>query len=182
MQQFEEITAQAGTILGTGLSWVRRICSGHSRRAVALRTGLVAGAAAGEVTGAVLAALSWRQSGSIWRVFNATSHWVWGSDAGDRRDADIPHTATGIGTHYAASMFWGAIFGAWVSRRRDPAPAQIIGDAALVAGVAAVVDYGLMPRRLSPGWELALPPRGVALGFCAMAAGLALGGMLARPR
>lgn len=182
MQQLEKMTAQAGNVLGACLSWASRICSGHSPRAVAVRTGLLAGAAAGEVTGAVLAALSWRQSGSVWRVFNATSHWVWGPRAGDLRDADIAHTATGIGTHYAASMFWGAIFGAWVSRRRNPTPAGIMGDAALVAGVAAVVDYGLMPRRLSPGWELALPPRGVALGFCAMAAGLALGGMLARPR
>jgi hypothetical protein len=75
-------------------------------------------------------------------------------------------------------MFWGTIFEGLRAARRRRTPATTLCDAGLVAGVAAVVDYGLVPRRISPGWELALSPRGVAAGFAGMALGLAAGGLL----
>jgi hypothetical protein len=49
-----------------------------------------------------------------------------------------------------------------------------------MSAVAGVVDYGIVPRRLTPGWELALPPKSVAAVLAAMALGLAAGGILAQ--
>jgi hypothetical protein len=50
----------------------------------------------------------------------------------------------------------------------------------MTAGVAASVDYLAMPRRLTPGWELALSGRGVGLTFVGLALGLAGGVLLGR--
>ena len=57
-------------------------------------------------------------------------------------------------------------------------PAAIARDAAAVSAIAAVVDYGLMPKRLTPGWEEPLPIRSVAGGFAGLALGLAIGGFV----
>jgi hypothetical protein len=56
----------------------------------------------------------------------------------------------------------------------------VVLGAAGTAAIAGAVDYGLVPRRLSPGWEHALPPRGVAAGFAALGLGLALGALVTR--
>jgi hypothetical protein len=50
-----------------------------------------------------------------------------------------------------------------------------------VAGLAYFVDYHLVPRRLTPGWELRLSRRSVALGFVALGVSLAVAEFL-RPR
>lgn len=47
--------------------------------------------------------------------------------------------------------------------------------AAGAAVIAGVVDYALMPTRLSPGWELVLPPAGVMAGPASLGTGLAIG-------
>jgi len=39
--------------------------------------------------------------------------------------------------------------------------------------LAAIVDYGLLPKNLTPGWEEPLPVRSVAGGFGGLALGLA---------
>ncbi len=51
-----------------------------------------------------------------------------------------------------------------------------------MAALAAAVDYGLTPRRLTPGWELVLSRRSMVATYAAMALGLAAGAMLARRR
>ena len=40
--------------------------------------------------------------------------------------------------------------------------------------------FALVPKRLTPGWELAVSIRSVVGGFVAMALGLAAGGLLAQ--
>jgi hypothetical protein len=45
--------------------------------------------------------------------------------------------------------------------------------AAWTSFLAAVVDYGIVPRRLTPGWELVLPKWPIALVYGVMAATLA---------
>ncbi len=100
---------------------------------------------------------------------NASAHWL------DRTAGATPRphplfTPVGLVTNLAAAAMWGGIMGAALSRTRSPALTAIA-----VAASAAVLDYGLIPRRLSPGWELALPPRAVAAAFAAMAVGMAAG-------
>ncbi|WP_413875140.1 hypothetical protein [Albidovulum sp.] len=48
--------------------------------------------------------------------------------------------------------------------------------------LALVLDYGLRPEQLSPGWHLVLPGAAVFGGFLALGAGLALGVTLAWSR
>ena len=55
----------------------------------------------------------------------------------------------------------------------------VVGGAA-TAALAATVDYLAMPRRLTPGWELALSIRSIGLTFVGLALGLAGGALLAR--
>jgi hypothetical protein len=54
--------------------------------------------------------------------------------------------------------------------------------AALISALAAGVDYGLTPRRLTPGWENVLSKPAMALTYGAMALGLAAGALLNRGR
>lgn len=109
---------------------------------------------------------------------NATSHWLHGDRAGRSGAADMQHTAVGYATHHASAVFWGFVFETLRARRQTHDAASIIGDAAIVSALAAVVDYGIVPKRITPGWETVLDNRSVAAGFVALAGGLALGGML----
>lgn len=111
---------------------------------------------------------------------NATSHWLWGDEAGDHDKADVRHTAVGAATNVGAAFFWGSLFGAFLSSRPPRKPAALLRDASVVGALASLVDYGLVPKRLTPGWELALSKRSVATAMAAMALGLAGGGWAAQ--
>lgn len=101
---------------------------------------------------------------------NATSHWRNGDSAARYRGLDATHTGTGLATHFAATIFWAALFESWEGRRRRPGR---LGRAAAVSALAAAVDYTITPHRFTPGWELVLSKGGMALAYAAMAAGLA---------
>ncbi|WP_209427775.1 hypothetical protein [Pararhodobacter sp. SW119] len=144
---------------------------------------LLCGAGAGLASVAAIALLAKIEGRPVLGPVNASSHWLWGDDgvamaAKDGR-ADLAHTAIGGATNIGAGLFWGAIFGAL----RNPdhnAPGQLVRDGALLGAAAGVLDYGLLPRRLSPGWELALSGRSVVLAMAAMAMGAVLGDLAAR--
>ena len=117
--------------------------------------GALTGTVASIAAGAALALAARAEGSGALQPINATSHWLHGRRAGDRRGADLEHTGTGLATHHASAMFWGTIFeGSARAARRRRTPTTTLCDAGLVAGVAAVVDYGLVPRRISPGWSL----------------------------
>jgi hypothetical protein len=111
---------------------------------------------------------------------NATSHWLHGEDAGKDKQLDAKHTGAGYATHHAACVMWASLFETIRWRAPDAGAGSILRDAALVSAVAAVVDYGLVPKRLTPGWEEPLPIRSVAGGFAGLALGLGLGGFVTR--
>ena len=111
---------------------------------------------------------------------NATSHIVHGPRAGSVDRVDLSHTATGVAINHGASIFWALPLAWWLTRDRSRYASEIVRAAAVTGAVAGCVDYGLLPRRLSPGWHHALPARSVAGAFGAMAAGLALGAVLTR--
>jgi len=85
-------------------------------------------------------------------------------------------------TNQSAALFWGTIFGLHLSRHPEHDTADIWREAAIMGVIASVVDYGLISKRLTPGWELALSRKSVGLGMAATAVGLALGGIAARAR
>lgn len=146
------------------------------------RYALYCGAAAGVASSAAVMLDSMARGRSPWQPVNATSHWLWGSEAGTRRRPDFAHTVTGLATNQSAAMFWGAIFGAWLSSQPPRTMAQMARDAAIMGAIATTLDYGILPRRLSPGWELAGGTRLAALGMTATVLGLAAGGLAAQGR
>lgn len=140
-----------------------------------------AGSFAGLLTTAAVAVAGARETGSAAAPINATSHVLWGDAAGRTDAVDVKHTLPGFFINVGAGVFWALVHELVLARlpRRDRAAA--VASGAAVAGLAYVVDYHLIPRRLSPGWELRLPRKSVALGFAVLGLSLAVAG-LARAR
>jgi len=113
---------------------------------------------------------------------NATSHWLHGQKAGKYKRADASHTGVGLVTHAASAMFWAVPFAYWASRRAPQSLPRLLCGAAALSAFAALFDYGVVPRRITPGWELAVSNRAVGGAFAAMAIGLAAGAWAAQRR
>jgi hypothetical protein len=145
-----------------------------------LRYVVICGSLSGLSSAAALALAGRSETRSASRPINATSHWLHGDDAAAVGDVDARHTGVGLVTHQASAFFWAVPFSAWLASRPPRSPVQMVRDSAVMAAVAAAVDYGLVPRRLTPGWELVLSKRGVASGFLGLAFGFAVGGWLAQ--
>jgi hypothetical protein len=135
---------------------------------------IAGGSLAGVATIATIALCGRRETRSAAAPINATSHILWGDAAGRTNAVDLEHTLPGVLINTAAGMFWALVHELVLARlaRRDRAAAATSG--AVVAALAYVVDYHLIPRRLSPGWELRLSRRSVALGFIALGASLSI--------
>ena len=145
-----------------------------------LRT-LVSGAAAAAASTAALALVARAEGKGALQPLNSTSHWLNGGQAASFKGADIAHTLTGAATHFAACVFWAALF-EWRTGERGPlAPLPVLGDAVAVSAFAALVDYTVTPKRFTPGWEFVLSKRSMAVAYAAMAAGLAGGALASQP-
>jgi hypothetical protein len=144
-----------------------------------LRRALISGSTAGAVSTAALAVMSKLEGKGAAQPTKATSHWLYGDRAAAPARLDEVQTVIGYATNQAAAVFWAVLFETVRARRLGNDAVGTAKSAACVAAIAAVVDYGIMPRRLTPGWELALSRASVGAGFVALAAGLTLGGLLA---
>jgi hypothetical protein len=154
------------------------------RRRIAPRSSLSFVLSAGLMAGLFsLIALIWRgraETGSAVAAVNAPSHWLHGAKA-LRHDEFAPrYTLVGAVTHVGSAIFWAALYRWLRGQRRFPTPANSMLDAAALTAAAAVVDLKLVPQRLSPGFERRLQRPSVAFIYVTIAAGLALGGLLAR--
>ena len=141
------------------------------------RVSLIAasGFCAGLAALAALAVAAERRNRSPWRPINATSHWIHGPRSGSVSRPDLAHTGTGFTTHMLASFWWALPFSAMIGRSARPSPSRVVAAAAGTTALAALVDYGLVPKRLTPGWELALPKSDLMMAYVAMGLGLVLG-------
>jgi hypothetical protein len=136
---------------------------------------ILSGTTASLTAGVALAVAARAEGKGAAQPINATSHWREGQDAGEVRAVDGRHTAVGYGTHLAATIFWALLF-EWLARPRPGRKPRLLRSAAITTAVAVVADYGLTPRRFTPGWELVLSVRGMAAAY----GGMGLGFVLAR--
>jgi hypothetical protein len=136
------------------------------------------GTVAGLVSAAALAALARYEGKGALQPINSTSHWLHGESAARVEQADLAHTAIGFGTHQASAIFWAVLFERWLARRPPRTPAQMLLEAAGMSAIAAAVDYGLVPKRITPGWEVVLSPRSLVATYGALAVGLAAGALV----
>ncbi|MBW4656585.1 MAG: hypothetical protein KME20_26610 [Kaiparowitsia implicata GSE-PSE-MK54-09C] len=130
---------------------------------------LISGSVVSGVTTAVLALLARVGGGHPVQPVNSTSHWYWGEAAGRSRAIDLGHTLLGFATHHGASVFWAGVYQAI---RRVRPERSVVVDAVGVSAIAALVDYGLVPKRLTPGWEKVVAPSSIAIAYVAMAVAL----------
>jgi len=153
-----------------------------ARQTAFLIRALVSGAAAAAASTAALALLARAEGKGALQPTNSTSHWLNGEQAASFKGADLAHTLTGAATHFAACVFWAALF-EWRTGERGPlAPLPVLRDALAVSAFAAVVDYTVTPKRFTPGWEFVLSHRSMAVAYAAMAAGLAGAALASQPR
>ena len=145
-----------------------------------LRSALVSGSYASVGSAAALAVAARLEGKGALQPLNATSHWLHGDEAGARTGLDAAHTGVGYVTNHLASIFWAVFFEAWLARRRPVGAAAMLRDALVMSAIAAVVDYRATPRRFTPGWELVLSRKGMALAYAGLAIGLALGATRSR--
>lgn len=141
---------------------------------------LVTGSVASVISALALAAMARSEGRSAFQPINATSHWLHGDRAGDQRAPDLAHTALGYTTHHASAIFWAVPFEAWLATQPPRSGVGLLRDAAALSAVAAVVDYGIAPKRLTPGWELAVSKRSMFGAFASLAVGLAAGALISR--
>lgn len=131
---------------------------------------LLTGTAVAVTTSVALSLAARLRHRSAVQPINATSHWLHGERAGRESRPDFQHTALGSATHFAASLLWSALFAWWRSGRP---PGTLVSDAIGTTVLAAFVDYAVVPKRLTPGWELVLPKSGIAAAYGVMALTLA---------
>jgi hypothetical protein len=129
---------------------------------------------------AALALLAKKEGKGALQPINSTSHCLHGEEAGSVRSADVSHTALGYATHHVSALFWAVIFERWLAHRPERTPLLMLRDAATMSAIAAAVDYGITPKRATPGWEEVLSKRSIGVTYAAMALGLAGGALLAR--
>jgi hypothetical protein len=146
-----------------------------------LARALLSGALGAVAVSAVAAVASRRSTGSYASAMNATSHVLWGREAAMRNAVTWKYTATGMLTNLAASIFWALLYEALRSRGRQNLPGTL-GRAALVSGAAYVVDYHVVPKRFTPGFELRLPGRALTAIYAALALGLSCRELFSRRR
>jgi hypothetical protein len=139
---------------------------------------LTDGSLAGVVTMAALALLGRREAGSGVAPINATSHVLYGDEAGTADRVDAKHTLPGLLINTGAGIFWALVRELTLARTKSPGPAKAAAAGAATAGLAYAVDYHLIPRRLTPGWERRLSRKSVALGFVALGVALTVAGIV----
>jgi hypothetical protein len=139
---------------------------------------LVSGTIASLASSVALALLAKAEGKAAPRPINATSHWLHGEGAAKVRGVDAEHTATGYLTHHGACVMWASIMESMLAGRKNVSPSQIALTAAGVSALAAAVDYGITPKRFTPGWEDVLTKKSMAGAYAAMAAGLGVGCIL----
>lgn len=145
----------------------------------ALREGAVAGSAASLLSTAALAALGPRQAGSVPGPLNAASHWLWGDESLRADEVDLRHTLTGFVTHHLAAVFWASLYSLLHGHRVEAkTPVQAVAGGVATSAVAYAVDYHVVPKRLTPGWEHRMAPRSLAATYGSLAVGFALGALL----
>lgn len=142
---------------------------------------LQTGAVATATTTMAVSALGALEDGNAIAPLNSVSHIAWGEKAGRRADASWKYTGTGLGLNAAAVTSWAAIYEYFFGergRQRDISGALLGG--AVVSGLAYVVDYHVVPKRLTPGFEKRLSGASLVGVYGALAAGLAIGSLMKR--
>lgn len=132
---------------------------------------LVSGTLAAAAVTLVASLAARRSTGSSAAALNATSHFLWGERAGSEDAYSMKYTGTGFAANYGASIFWALFYELLGGGKRRTRPRALF-DGTLVSAAAYVTDYHIVPKRLTPGFEMRLPRAALAGVYAALALGL----------
>lgn len=118
------------------------------------RRSLVSGTVAGIVT-SLLSGLAARQAGiPAAAPTNAVSHVLWGRKAAARDRPSAKYTLSGFIINHLASIVWAAVYEKFFgTRARRGDVAMAVAGGVLVSAAAYMVDYYVVPKRFTPGYE-----------------------------
>jgi hypothetical protein len=120
----------------------------RDRLLLGLWIGLIAAAA----TAGALVGFGWVRGTPV-QPLNTLAHIVLGSRAFQVRSVDPAVTTAGIAVHVLSLVAWGMLFSLAIARARG---VRLWAIALLFAALVAVVDFIVVPDRLSPGFDTML--------------------------
>lgn len=145
------------------------------------RSSIIPGAVAAAAVCSAIALLGRSDTGSAIAPINASSHVIWGQRAGQVEKVTLGQTLPGLAINVGASFWWALVFEKLFGRKMDRGGAgTAIASGVATAALAYVVDYKLVPQRLTPGWEQRLTNRSLFTSLGIMGVGLGIGALLAR--
>ncbi|MEK8090853.1 hypothetical protein [Thermithiobacillus plumbiphilus] len=150
---------------------------------VAMKDAAISGGFAAMAVNATTAVLGRAETGHALAPINAVSHVLWGDRAAEMDQASMKYTFNGLAINSGAAVFWATIYEKFFGEaadRRD-LPLALLGGG-LVGGMAYVVDYHLVPERLTPGYDKRLSGKSMAVLYGALALGLTIGALLRKQR
>lgn len=132
---------------------------------------------AGLATTGAVALCGWFEDEDAVSPVNDISHIVWGDAAFEQNEISLRYTGTAILLNQSAIIVWALLhqLGFGGAARRGEGEKALLGGV-LVSGLAYLVDYHLVPRRLKPGFEQHLTPRSLLVIYAVLALALGLGG------
>jgi hypothetical protein len=153
-----------------------------------LERAVISGTVSGLATAGIASFAGKHENGSYAAPLNATSHIIWGEEAAYHDRPSLKYTLTGFLLNHASTIFWASfyekLFGSHGTRQymrrlpftASPEPVSLVkplcGGAA-VAAAAYVIDYHLIPKRFTPGFEKRVSGKSLTAIFAALAVGLA---------
>ncbi|MGV3636147.1 MAG: hypothetical protein ACO1NQ_00745 [Flavobacteriales bacterium] len=141
-----------------------------------IKDSLTTGAVASAATTAAIALLGHAEQDSAPGALNAVSHIVWGEEA-TRTDAlDLRHTVVGTALNAAAVTGWAGVHERMLPP--EPSVSRALLTGAATAAIAYFIDYHVVPKRFTPGFEERLSGRAMLGVYTTLALSLAAGSLL----
>jgi hypothetical protein len=118
-----------------------------------IRKTSLSGTVSGLLMAAVIATASRARTGRGSMGINAVSHIIWGPTAGKQPHLSLRHTLPGFLLNQVACLFWALCYETTLRSQRPSVPARRILHALALSGLAYLVDYHVVPKRFTPGFE-----------------------------
>ncbi len=138
-----------------------------------LADGLKSGTVAAISSAALMAVRGQIENGNAIAPINAISHIAWDDEAFEAKSLDLKHSVVGLAINDSAMISWGVIFEAMraFTKSRESV-AKTVGCASVLAILAWVIDYKIVPPRLTPGVEAHLSKRSIWMLYISLASAL----------
>lgn len=139
----------------------------------ALRESWPRALAASSATAVVVALCGQAENGNAVAPINAISHILWDEAALSQDEISLEFTGAALALNASANFSWAFLFELFFGQARDEnRVTTALAGAIAVAALAYVVDYHIVPPRLTPGFEHRLPRRSLWPIYAALAFGL----------